>query len=255
MIFYIKQLRLNLLERLIRITIRKTIEMAARSITASERRKSQNRIAQRRFREKKAAQFNEIHEQLKEKDKKLLRLQEVVFQVQTITEDSTIALLCHEALIQVIESEASHPATRDCTDRIWSNSLDCDTNTERGTMVGASKVGSQTIGTIEAPSIDNSLAIQPFTGNWSNPFSNSFPELPTYGNDFDYYFNQSHVDLNSQIVCYEPQGKLLTAVLSNVVDFDFSQLPSQHKEISWPVPATARLGMMRSVTGAAHHRF
>ncbi|KAG4430081.1 hypothetical protein IFR05_014440 [Cadophora sp. M221] len=180
--------------------------MAPRSIKALEARRNQNRIAQRKFRERKAAQFNEMHERLKATDKELFRLQDIIFQVRTITEDSTIALLCQEAFSQAIEFGETPPKHDRYASSTWPNSFLGATNAEESTIIGALKDSNQTIGTLGTSPIDKSLAIQPFTTNWSNPFFNNYSELPMYGNDWNGYFNASVLDFNSQLVCYEPEA-------------------------------------------------
>ncbi|KAG4429411.1 hypothetical protein IFR05_015105 [Cadophora sp. M221] len=175
--------------------------MTPKSIKTSEARKSQNRIAQRKFRERKAAEFNKMHERLKATDKELLRLKEIIFQVLAKTTDSTITILCQEASTQAIGFEET-PEHDSYASGTWPNSVLSDTNGEESTIVSAPKDSNPTIETPGTFSRDNSLAIQPFTTNWLNPFVNNYSN----GNDLNDYFNHLAPDFNDQLVCYQPEA-------------------------------------------------
>ncbi|KAG4427527.1 hypothetical protein IFR05_016991, partial [Cadophora sp. M221] len=175
--------------------------MAPKSMKTSEARKSQNRIAQRKFRERKAAEFNKMHERLKATDKELLRLKEIIFQVLARTNDSTITLLCQEASTQAIEFRET-PKLDSYASGTWPNLVLSDTNAEENTIVNTPKDSNLTIETPGTFSTDNNLAIQPFTTNWLNPFVNNYSNE----NDLNDYFNHLVPDFNDQLVRYKPEA-------------------------------------------------
>ncbi|KAG4428479.1 hypothetical protein IFR05_016037 [Cadophora sp. M221] len=114
---------------------------------------------------------------------------------------ATITLLCQEASTQAI-GFGETPEHDSYASGTWPNSVLSDTNAEESMIVSAPKDSNPTIETPGTFSRDNSLAIQPFTTNWLNPFVNNYSN----GNDLNDYFDHLVPDFNDQLVCYKPEA-------------------------------------------------